>query len=197
MLDANLKTIPDIYGTSEAWNSVDNIQRQRILTGRDNPYNPDKGRCNMADKEKMAFEFTTKDMLRILLATQNEHEKRINRLEMDEIKRPISPPEHFDCAVPTRSYTKVGDSAENIPDIDGKRAMIEDNALDVMTVQEAATYLQISKTTVNRLLATDAIRGSRIGNQWRFAKQALLDWINDGMSKSTGQGKQMELKDGE
>lgn len=94
---------------------------------------------------------------------------------------------------PARKYTNVGDNAGNIPDIEIKRQDIIDDADSVLTVQDAAFFLKLSKTTINRLLQQDSIRGSKVGSQWRFTKQALLDWINDGMSKSTGQGKQMEL----
>jgi excisionase family DNA binding protein len=48
---------------------------------------------------------------------------------------------------------------------------------DVLTLQEAARYLRISKETVNRLADQGVIPSRRINRQWRFLKAALNDWL--------------------
>ena len=46
----------------------------------------------------------------------------------------------------------------------------------VFTLNEACTYLRISRSTFNRQLAAGQIEGAKVGGQWRF-RQAALDAI--------------------
>jgi len=48
---------------------------------------------------------------------------------------------------------------------------------DVLTLEEAATYLRLSKETLKRLAAQGRIPGRRIERTWRFLKAALDDWL--------------------
>ena len=48
---------------------------------------------------------------------------------------------------------------------------------DVLTVDQAAELLQLSSKTLKRLAQAKRIPGRRVGNQWRFSRQALMDWL--------------------
>jgi excisionase family DNA binding protein len=51
------------------------------------------------------------------------------------------------------------------------------NFPDVLTVDEAARYLRISKDALKRLAAQGKIPGRQIDRHWRFLKIALEDWL--------------------
>ncbi|MBA3380814.1 MAG: helix-turn-helix domain-containing protein, partial [Actinobacteria bacterium] len=41
----------------------------------------------------------------------------------------------------------------------------------------AAELLQLSTKTLKRLSQAGRVPGRRVGNQWRFSRQALMDWL--------------------
>jgi excisionase family DNA binding protein len=45
---------------------------------------------------------------------------------------------------------------------------------ELMTLQEVADYLRVTKKTVYRLLERDGIPATRVGSQWRFEKAAIV-----------------------
>lgn len=49
---------------------------------------------------------------------------------------------------------------------------------DIMDIADAATYLQIKKGTLYRLVKSGRIPGTKIGGQWRF-KRDVLDHLFD------------------
>jgi len=48
---------------------------------------------------------------------------------------------------------------------------------DVMTAEEAATYLRIARATLYRLAAKGGVPAVKVGRVWRFSRQ-LLDWTS-------------------
>src|ERR1700682_4136576 len=48
---------------------------------------------------------------------------------------------------------------------------------EVLTLPEAAAYLRVSEADVVRLTGTQGFPGRLIGNEWRFLKTALQDWL--------------------
>ena len=50
---------------------------------------------------------------------------------------------------------------------------------DVVTADEAAKYLRVSKATLLRLSGKKLILGVKIGRQWRFSKEAILNLLNN------------------
>ncbi|PFG07855.1 MULTISPECIES: helix-turn-helix domain-containing protein [Marinobacter] len=48
----------------------------------------------------------------------------------------------------------------------------------IMTLEELANYLKISKSTVYKLAQEGRIPGQKLGKQWRFGKQAIDDWLS-------------------
>jgi excisionase family DNA binding protein len=49
---------------------------------------------------------------------------------------------------------------------------------DVLTLQEAAEYLRVSTGEVDALATRCVLPGRKIGDQWRFHRCALVDWLS-------------------
>lgn len=54
---------------------------------------------------------------------------------------------------------------------------------DVLTIQEVAEYLRVSEATVRRYASRFAIPGRQIGNQWRFSRTAVDEWLRSASGK--------------
>ena len=50
---------------------------------------------------------------------------------------------------------------------------------DVFTADEAAKFLRVSKATLLRLASQGLVRGVKIGRQWRFPKETILNPKNE------------------
>ena len=61
--------------------------------------------------------------------------------------------------------------------VEGPDVPESDSGPDVLTVEQAAELLQLSPKTVKRLSATGVVPGRRVGNQWRYHRATLIDWI--------------------
>jgi excisionase family DNA binding protein len=48
---------------------------------------------------------------------------------------------------------------------------------DVLTLGEAAAYLRVSEAEILNLVREQALPGRKIGDQWRFLKLAVGDWL--------------------
>ncbi|MEW5985207.1 MAG: helix-turn-helix domain-containing protein [Chloroflexota bacterium] len=48
---------------------------------------------------------------------------------------------------------------------------------DVLTLEEAATYLRLPKETIERQATRGQIPGRKIEDTWRFLKTAIDDWL--------------------
>jgi excisionase family DNA binding protein len=48
---------------------------------------------------------------------------------------------------------------------------------DVLTLGQLAELLQVDEKTVRSLAAAGDLPGRKIGRQWRFSRQAVLDWL--------------------
>jgi excisionase family DNA binding protein len=48
----------------------------------------------------------------------------------------------------------------------------------LMTVEETAGYLRVGKKTVYRLLKQGKIPATRVGQQWRFNKASIDEWLH-------------------
>jgi excisionase family DNA binding protein len=49
---------------------------------------------------------------------------------------------------------------------------------EVMTIDELADYLKVSKSTLYKLAQQGRVPGQKVGKHWRFNKQAIDDWIS-------------------
>ena len=52
------------------------------------------------------------------------------------------------------------------------------SASEVLTLADAAAYLKLTEADVVRLVDEQALPGRRLGNQWRFLKAAIQDWLS-------------------
>lgn len=60
-----------------------------------------------------------------------------------------------------------------------------------LTVEELAAYLKMSRTKLYAMTQKGEIPASKIGNQWRFDRDKIDEWMNEQMSvsKKTSVGK--------
>lgn len=49
---------------------------------------------------------------------------------------------------------------------------------DVLTLEQAAEFLQLCSKTVRRMAADEELPAKRIGREWRFSRAALLRYID-------------------
>jgi len=56
---------------------------------------------------------------------------------------------------------------------------------EIMSMDELAEYLKISKSTLYKLAQDDKLPGTKIGKRWRFHKDAVDAWVkrDPGQSK--------------
>ena len=55
---------------------------------------------------------------------------------------------------------------------------------EVLTLEEAAAYLRVSKDTIARQAAQGALPGRQIEDTWRFLKAAIDDWLRSHESRT-------------
>lgn len=48
---------------------------------------------------------------------------------------------------------------------------------DVLTIDDLADYLKISKSTLYKLAQEGALPGQKVGRHWRFHRDALKQWL--------------------
>ena len=51
---------------------------------------------------------------------------------------------------------------------------------EILDVQGAATLLGVSTTTIYHLARQHTIPATRVGREWRFARQNLIQWVANG-----------------
>lgn len=60
----------------------------------------------------------------------------------------------------------------------GRHDFRPDPVADVLTLADAAGLLQVDEAAVTRLAEAGELPGRRIGEEWRFTRQAILDWLS-------------------
>ena len=50
---------------------------------------------------------------------------------------------------------------------------------EVLTLPEAAAYLRVDENRVLQMAKQGALPGRRLGDEWRFFKAALQDWLSN------------------
>lgn len=53
---------------------------------------------------------------------------------------------------------------------------------EILNVEEAAALLGVSVKTFNKVLHTQDLPARKIGREWKFSRQALIDWVGSGSS---------------
>ena len=49
---------------------------------------------------------------------------------------------------------------------------------EILTIEEAAAYLQIGKRSIYKLAKEGKIPGKKVLNKWRFEKESLRAWVS-------------------
>jgi len=52
------------------------------------------------------------------------------------------------------------------------------NEEEILTVEECAKYLKTSISTIYRLAQEGKIPATKVGNQWRFRKKKINEWLD-------------------
>ena len=56
------------------------------------------------------------------------------------------------------------------------------NDRDILNIEEAAQLLGVSIKTFNKVLHSERLPARKIGREWKFSRQALIDWVGSGTS---------------
>jgi excisionase family DNA binding protein len=51
---------------------------------------------------------------------------------------------------------------------------------EVMTLEEVAAFLKIGETTAYQLARAGQLPGRKVGREWRFLRDRVLDWLEQG-----------------
>lgn len=54
---------------------------------------------------------------------------------------------------------------------------------EVLTFKEAMELLKVGRNTLLKLAQEGKIPSQKVGNQWRFSREALLKWLESGQAK--------------
>ena len=56
---------------------------------------------------------------------------------------------------------------------------------DVLTIDELAEYLQVSKSSLYKLAQDGKVPGQKVGKHWRFRKEAIDRWLDERKAQSS------------
>jgi excisionase family DNA binding protein len=54
---------------------------------------------------------------------------------------------------------------------------------EILTIDEACVLLGVSAKTFAKILREEDIPGRKIGREWKFSRQALIDWVGSGKAR--------------
>ncbi len=54
---------------------------------------------------------------------------------------------------------------------------------EILTIAEAASFLQIGRRSLYNLIKEGKIPGKKILNKWRFERESLKAWVREGDEK--------------
>jgi excisionase family DNA binding protein len=54
---------------------------------------------------------------------------------------------------------------------------------DILTIEEAAAYLQIGKRSLYKLAKKGKMPAKKVLNKWRFERESLRQWVRAGGEK--------------
>lgn len=75
--------------------------------------------------------------------------------------------------------------------------MQNDNLPAVLTVEEAALFLRVGRTSAYEAVRTGQIPSVKVGRQYRILRAALLDWLGqNGTALGGNLGAASEVKEG-
>ena len=68
---------------------------------------------------------------------------------------------------------------------------------EILTMQQAAEYLQVSVRTLQRMVAAAEVPGRQVGRQWRFERSQLREWVRGEGAAAATERAQRELMEKE
>ncbi|QKK08442.1 MAG: helix-turn-helix domain-containing protein [Planctomycetota bacterium] len=67
-----------------------------------------------------------------------------------------------------------------MPPAPGARSPSDPTPPEVMTIDDLARYLQLSKSSLYKLAQDGRVPGQKVGRHWRFHKAAIDAWLTKG-----------------
>lgn len=67
-----------------------------------------------------------------------------------------------------------------MPSVSETQSAPEPQYEEILTLPEAAAYLRVGEEALAKLANDRAVPAQRIGQEWRFLKRALADWLRQG-----------------
>ncbi len=61
---------------------------------------------------------------------------------------------------------------------------MDETSNSVLTIEELAGYLKISKSTLYKLAQEGKIPCQKVGKHWRFRKEAIDSWLGENHQKT-------------
>jgi len=53
---------------------------------------------------------------------------------------------------------------------------------EILNIAEAAELLGVTEKTFRKVLKHEIVPGRKIGREWKFSRQALIEWVGRGRS---------------
>ena len=54
---------------------------------------------------------------------------------------------------------------------------------EILNIDEAAAFLGVSVKTFSKVLREEDVPGRKVGREWKFSRQALIDWVGEAQSR--------------
>ncbi len=64
-----------------------------------------------------------------------------------------------------------------LPHRPAEENLMETKPEDVLTIEELAVYLKVSKSTLYKIVRQGDIPSQKVGRHWRFRKKAIDNWL--------------------
>ena len=56
---------------------------------------------------------------------------------------------------------------------------MQTDANAVLTIDELAVYLKVSKSTLYKLVQEGKVPGQKVGKHWRFRRETIDEWLDE------------------
>ena len=66
--------------------------------------------------------------------------------------------------------------------------MSQEPGPDILNIDQAAKLLGVSVKTFHKVLHSEDVPARKIGREWKFSRQALIDWVGSGQSRDFYRG---------
>ena len=68
--------------------------------------------------------------------------------------------------------------------------MAKDTGCEIMTIDDLAAYLKLSKSSLYKMLRLGKIPGQKVGRHWRFHKDVIDQWIKGDIQPNSDRGQE-------